>query len=249
MRRYSDYDPFAWLFANHWGGEFHEQAYTVLARLLLHRLPAGAAILDLCCGDGRLTRVLEGKGYRMTGIDGSERMLEFARARCRQAEFVLGDARTFVLPERFDATISTFDALNHIMTPEEFSEVCRRVYTVLRPGGYFAFDLNREEAYTTLWAQTFAQVEPDMVSVSVGAYDRARRTAYCDVTLFRTEGAKRWLRSDFRLSQYCHQRGAVEQDLRGAGFDEISVLDAAAGLGMYGNIGQGRDFYLARRPS
>ncbi len=248
MQRYTDYDPFAWLYATHWGGEYHEQAFAVLDRLVLKQLPHGAAILDLCCGDGRLVQVLDMKGFRMTGLEGSERMLEFARERCPGIPFIAADARTFKLPCQFDAVISTFDALNHVMTTEGFADVCRRVFAVLKPGGYFAFDLNREEAYTDVWAQTSAQVEPDMVSVSVGSYSPERRVAHCDVTLFR-QYVNVWARSDFRLSQYCHRQEDVEKNLRAAGFPAPSVYDASNDLGMFGNIGKGRDYYLARRPS
>ncbi len=242
----SSYDPFAWLYATYWGAEYHEQAFAVLHQLILHRLPNRASILDLCCGDGRLAYLLDWKGYQVTGLDGSERMLEFARERCPGLRFVAGDVRTFTMEGHFDAVISTFDALNHVMTPEEFAGVCRRVHDVLKPGGYFAFDLNREEAYTQLWAQTVAQVEPEMVSVSAGFYDAPARTAHCDITLFRLY-VDRWMRSDFRLSEYCHQEQDVLNSLFSGGFAEEKVFDASTDLGMYGNIGKGRSYFLARR--
>src|SRR5271165_6841628 len=79
MERYTDYDPFAWLYANYWGDEFHREVVPALERLLFHRLPEGAAVLDLCCGDGRITRQLQRRGFSVTGLDGSERMLTLAR--------------------------------------------------------------------------------------------------------------------------------------------------------------------------
>lgn len=246
MRRFNDYDPFAWLYATHWGSEYHAQAWPVLEQLILHQLEPGAEILDLCCGDGRLAQLLDLKGFRVAGIDGSERMLEFARERCPRIEFTAGDARTFELPEPVHAVICTFDALNHVASKDEFAEVCKHVHAALKPGGYFAFDLNREEAYTTLWAQTSAQVEPDMVSVAVGSYNADMRTAHCDITLFRL-CVDHWLRTDFRLSQYCHEERDVLQSLYAAGFAEAEMFDASTDLGMYGNIGKGRSYFLARR--
>lgn len=244
--RFNDYDPFAWLYATHWGAEYHEQAWPVLERLILRQIAPESPVLDLCCGDGRLAQVLERKGYRVTGIDGSERMLEFARDRCPETRFIGGDARTFEVKDRFDAVLSTFDALNHIMTPDDLAAVCARVFDALKPGGYFAFDLNREEAYTDLWAQTSAQVEPDMVSVAVGSYDGESRIARCHITLFR-ERANRWRRSDFELSQFFHREQDVLNSLFAAGFAEAKVFDASSDLGMYGNIGKGRSYFLARR--
>lgn len=248
MDRYRDYDPFAWLYANHWGADYHKQAYDVLERLFLRRLKRGAAILDLCCGDGRLTAALHRRGYQMVGLDGSERLLEIARERHPGIQFIAADARDFELSGRFDAVISTFDALNHIMSPDEFGAVCVQVAKVLQPGGYFAFDLNREAAFTDLWAQSSAQVEHDVVHVSLGAYDPASRVARCDITLFRRMDGE-WRRSDFTLSEYAHREQDVMSSLLAAGFEDMQVYDAQADLGMCGNIGWERDFYLARRAS
>jgi len=246
MERYSGYDPFAWLYATHWGREYHEQAWSVLNRLLFHQLPRGARILDVCCGDGRLDQTLAIHGFEITGLDGSENMLAFARERCPQFDFILGDARCFDLPACFDAAISTFDALNHIMSPDELASVFRCVQACLKPGGFFAFDLNREEAYTRLWSQTFALVEPDMVSVSQGWYHRELRIAYCDITLFRLLDES-WQRSDFQLAQFCHRDEDVLSGLFAAGFVDAKSYDASEDLGMTGNIGQGRTYYLARK--
>jgi SAM-dependent methyltransferase len=246
MERYADYDPFAWLYATHWGREYHEQAWRILNKLLFFQLPHGAHVLDLCCGDARLDEVLAANGFHVTGLEGSENMLSFARRRCPQFEFILGDARAFDLPARFDAVISTFDALNHIMSPDELTSAFRCVHASLKPGGYFAFDLNREEAYTLLWSQTFAMVKPDMVSVSQGWYDHELRTAYCDITLFRSMNQS-WRRSDFKLTQFCHRDEDVLEGLFAAGFIDAKSYDACIDLGMTGNIGQGRAYYLARK--
>jgi SAM-dependent methyltransferase len=246
VRRYRDYDPFAWLYQQHWGREFHAQAYRVLEHLLLDRLPARASILDLCCGDGRLTAQLAQNGYRLIGIDGSEKMLRYARKRAPGVEFLTGDARAFRLRRRFDAVIATFDALNHIMSASELGQVCSSAWRALRPGGYFAFDLNREEAYTDLWSNTSTAIEDDNVSIARGAYDPQSGYAICDITLFRLVRGE-WRRSDFRLTQKYHSDDEVFAALSSAGFRRIEARDAARDLGMRGNIGQGRTYYLAQR--
>jgi SAM-dependent methyltransferase len=236
----------AWLYATRWGSEYHEQAYSVLDQLILKQLPRGSTILDLACGDGRLTGVLAANGFRVTGLDISEQMLKFARERNPGIEFVLGDARDFKLPMRFNAVISTFDALNHVKSPDELAQVFRSVEAALKPGGYFAFDLNREEAYTQLWSTTYAIVDPDLVSVSVGHYDAQLRTAWADFTVFRL-AEQAWERSDFRMSQYCHREEDVLNSLFAAGFADAEPFDASSDLGMFANIGTGRTYYLARK--
>jgi 2-polyprenyl-3-methyl-5-hydroxy-6-metoxy-1,4-benzoquinol methylase len=71
MKRFEDYDPFAWLYAKHWGEAFHRAVREPLNSVLLAHLPQRAKVLDLCCGDGRLTAFLVERGFRVTGLDGS----------------------------------------------------------------------------------------------------------------------------------------------------------------------------------
>jgi len=247
MERYTDYDPFAWLYANYWGDDFHSEALPALDRLLLHRLPKGAALLDLCCGDGRISLELQRRGFEVTGLDGSERMLTLAQQRAPKVRFLLADARCFQLAGEFDAVISTFDSLNHVLESRELRKVFDNVHRALKSGGWFVFDLNREQAYEDFWAHNSHTVDTDAVSVARGVYDPKTGLAICDVTLFEKQGLS-WERSDFRLTQRYHRPESVMAALKRAGFS-AERLDAAVDLGMQGDSGHGRDFYLARKRS
>jgi len=242
MRRNQEYDPFAWLYTTYWGEEFHVQSMAVLDRLLLHALPRRARVLDLCCGDGRLSQQLARRGFVVTGLDGSGHMLAFARQRAPKVQFLLGDARRFNLPEPVDAVVSTFDSLNHIRESKELAAVFRNVFKCLKAPGLFAFDLNREEAYRDLWSRTSHTVERDAVSIARGSYNPGTRSAHCDVTQFRLQHGI-WERSDFRLTQKYHPEADVIAQLKATGFT-VQVYDAARDLGMHGDIGTGRTFYL-----
>ncbi len=132
--RHADYDPFAWFYDRHWGG-FSRQVLPVLERLVLGELPAGARILDLCCGTGHLAALLTERGFRVVGVDVSAGMLAFARVNAPQADFVLADARDFALPEAVDAAVSLYDSLNHILALDELARVFVNVRRALVPGG------------------------------------------------------------------------------------------------------------------
>jgi len=247
-RRFTDYDPFAWLFHHYWGTEFHGQVMPVLERLVLRLLPPKASILDLCCGDGRVAASLHDRGFQVTGLDGSEKMLAYARERVPEVSFLLGDARDFNLPPGFHAVISTFDSLNHIMGKRALQRVFANAANALLPGGYFAFDLNREQGYTELWVEMTGVVEDGAVSIARSDYDEKRGVATCRITSFEREHDV-WTRADFTLKQRYHPHNEVEAALRRAGFCDIAGLDAAGDLRMKGRIGQHRTFYLARKPS
>ncbi len=219
--RNSDYDDFAWVYNQHWGDKFLPLVVPILEKLVLSCLPAGARILDLCCGTGQLAQVLIARGYRVTGIDGSAAMLRFARENAPTGRFVLADARSFKLSASQHAVISTFDSLNHIMSLEELAAVFRRVHATLREGGWFFFDLNMEAGYKICWEDNFGIVEDDHVCVVRTSYHPDERTARFDATIFRLQDG--WQRSDVTLMQRCYSEAEVKTALASAGFTEIKA--------------------------
>lgn len=244
VERYASYDPFAWYYNRDWGAEFHSEALGALRKLAFSRLPQDARVLDLCCGTGDLTRSLAAHGYRVTGLDGSEQMLRFAREKVPDAQFILADARDFQLPPVFDAALSTYDSLNHILTFPELLAAFRNVYRALSPGGFFVFDLNMEEKFRTLWRGAHPVVEEKAVSITRAHYDPAEKIGRVDITVFRLE--EHWKRCEVCVLEKCYSEEEVRSGLIEAGFCEIRVYDAQK-LGMQSDIGLGRAFFFARK--
>lgn len=80
---------------------------------LVEPLPDGATILDVGCGHGVPARYLVERGFRVTGLDGSARLLALARAAVPEADFILGDMRTADPGGPFDAILA-WDAVFHV---------------------------------------------------------------------------------------------------------------------------------------
>ncbi|MGH8002885.1 MAG: class I SAM-dependent DNA methyltransferase, partial [Brasilonema sp.] len=152
--RYSEYDGLASIYDKQ-GTDHHETVVAQLEKFVLQHLPKEAHIFDLCCGTGQVLQRLAKKGYQVTGLDGSEAMLQYARKNIPSAEFILDEARFFKLPPTFNAVISTDVALNHVMSLEELKSVFQNVYGALLENGLFVFDFLLEELYTlTKWTST-----------------------------------------------------------------------------------------------
>jgi len=230
MTTYSDYDPFAWVYNRHWGDTFLMMALPVVENLVLKRLSTKARILDLCCGTGQMAAVLTTMGYQVTGIDGSEEMLSFARKNAPKAKFIKADARSFSLPDTYHAVVSVFDSLNHVMSAGELVSVFGNVRTALEDGGLFLFDLNMEEGYRTNWNGSSAIVEDDHVCAITSSYDTDEKIARFDATIFRPENG--WRRTDFTLLQKCHSESEVRSALAESGLVEVNIYGYTRKAGM-----------------
>ena len=64
-------------------------------------IPAGATVLELGCGAGRITRALEALGHPVTAVDSSPEML----AEVRAGETILADIRELHLGRTFDGVL------------------------------------------------------------------------------------------------------------------------------------------------
>ena len=242
----ASYDDFAWFYERYWSEEFHSAAFPILERIWLDRLPAGARVLDVCCGTGNLAALLAARGFYVTGVDASPEMLVYARANAPTAEFILADAASFHLPASYDAAVSTFDSLNHLLEPAALAAALRNIGAAVRPGGLLAFDMLLEEGYQTRWGESFALVRDDhLLAISGAAFDSRARIARLTITMFRiVEGA--WRRSDVTIAERCYSADEISRALEVAGFGELLCYDAGD-LGMAGQLGEGRTFFVATK--
>jgi len=131
-------------------------------------LPPGAAILDLCCGQGRHSVRLAQRGYRVFGLDYSETLL--AEARCMASEtgvevkLVRGDMREIPWREQFDAVINLFTAFGYFAEESENQHVLNGVYRALKPGGKFLIEIaHRDWLVQVFQARDWADIDGTLV--------------------------------------------------------------------------------------
>lgn len=100
------------------------------------------SILDLGCGTGRHDIHFANKGYKVTGIDLSDTMLQIAEKDSPHpnCHYLKGDARTLKLHEKFDAIISLFHVASYQTSNEDLKNYFNTAFTHLKPGGIFVFD-------------------------------------------------------------------------------------------------------------
>ena len=104
-------------------------------------------VLDIACGTGGPTLELVRRGYKVTGADLHEEMLEVAREKARKegfdVKFVQCDARELskaFKPESFDAVTMFFTSIAYMVEWEDLIKLLRSAHHVLREGGVFVAD-------------------------------------------------------------------------------------------------------------
>lgn len=102
-------------------------------------LPAGARVLDLCCGGGRHLSRLAESGLAAIGLDLSAPLLQ--RAGARGLRVTRADMRRLPLaPAAFDAVVNLFTSFGYFTDEAENAAALREIARVLRPGGKFLID-------------------------------------------------------------------------------------------------------------
>ena len=101
-------------------------------------------IIDLGCGTGRHSIELTKRGYRVTGIDLSESLLERAKEKAKaqnlHIDFQKHDARRLPFKNEFDLAIMICEGAFPLMETDEMNyEILKNVYNVLKSPGKIIF--------------------------------------------------------------------------------------------------------------
>ncbi len=226
--RYREYDNFARIHSESWGQEL-KQWLPDIEKFIRQHLPENISkkpnILDLCCGTGELAQGLHQKGYQVTGLDGSEEMLRYARQNAPDSEFILDDARFFKLPPTFHSVISTTYGLNHVITIEELTSVFRNVYASLLTNGVFIFDLKLDEFYRASWHNSvLGDIKDEYVWTMLRCYNFQERLGQIKTAIFDVLDDK-WQRSNLTWHVKGYFKDEVKSALQNVGFKNIHIYD------------------------
>lgn len=107
-------------------------------------LPDSGSVLDLACGTGRHARLFAARGYKVTAVDLSRKMLDVARSKSYQENleinFIQQDLRHFSYSGHFDLIINLFTSFGYFDSDEENMGIFRKAYDNLQDDGYFVID-------------------------------------------------------------------------------------------------------------
>lgn len=191
--------------------------------------PAGASVVDLACGRGRHAIPLAHAGFRVTGVDYSEKMLLMGKAKAERegvpVEWVREDMRTFRRPGSYNLFLSLFTSFGFFSDPEN-QRVLENIGASLKKSGTLLLDLRNA-------SKGFARPEDSEKTLPVSSgllrmsvrYDREMGRAKAEHVLTRRDGIR--ISSVFDVRIYTKEELGIM--LRNAGMRVRGFFGSLAG--------------------
>ena len=194
---------------------------------------AGSHLLDVPCGNGRLSFELAVRGYRVTGVDISEEFIQEARSRLSpptdvggtdslpRVEFALGDMRTvddFIGAAIYDGAYCFGNSFGFLQY-SDMESFLNGVARALKPGARFVVEtgMAAESILTKFEAEASHQIE-DILVIIKEQY-RAEESCIDTEYVFQRNGevesrkAKHWI----------YTVAEIRRMLERAGFEVLNV--------------------------
>jgi len=139
-----------------------KEAEKFISNLINHLQPQqNSTILDLACGEGRHSNFLAKKGFKVSGIDLSERSIDIAKQNAADnVSFDIKDMRFFSLPESFDYVFNLFTSFGYFQDSDDNVKVLTQINKHLNDNGILVIDfLNKHQVIENLVAKEVKVVD------------------------------------------------------------------------------------------
>ena len=210
-------------------------------------------LLDVACGEGSFAVGMAKRGYQVTGIDQSPRMIALARKRAQKDDlkvnFFVEDMRSLPFQQEFDLVTCFFDSLNYLLTIDDLHRAFEGAYWALRSGGFYIFDMNTIYGLAVDWMreETYLQNETeDLVEIHRQSFDYENQVATMVITVFQREGAL-WNRVDETHQERGYPIADIQFLLHQTGF-EITGMYSSLSKQSEVQTTSPRVWFVARKP-
>ena len=206
--------------------------------------PAASSLLELGCGTGAVLYGLSAVGS-LSGLDISLGMLDIARARLPDVQFMQGDISSFDLGRRFDVIVCTYDVLNHLTEFDRWVSCFACVSEHLTEGGLFIFDVNTVGHMSRVAAEQPRVHEFDGNTVIIYVNAKEYPLFEWDLRIFEHVTG-----SEYRFSRsQVLERGVEIRQILEAMPSDFELLDLADPAGGTPDDESERAFFVYRRQS
>lgn len=188
-------------------------------------------LLDLGCGTGTLSFLLEQRGFDIIGVDASEDMLAVANEKKYEdnssALFLCQKAEELDLFGTIQCAVSTLDTFNHIGNIEKIEKAISLVSLFMDMNGIFIFDMNTPYKHTKILGNnTFVYDMDEVYCVWQNSYDKASEKTDIDLDFFiKNEDDDCFERYSESFSEYVYDINEIINIIQKCGFTLLATTD------------------------
>ncbi len=182
--------------------------------------------IDLATGTGAAAFTLAETGIEVIAFDRSREMIRAARRKDLREEidWRIGELERFTVEHPSDLVTCYFDSINYLLDTESLLSCFQAVFEALRPGGWFAFDVNTIGRFETDWngSTQIAFDNEDLLCLFRADYDPETRISPLLLTVFERDG-NRWQRWDEEHLERGYPLSELTELLHQAEFTSVSM--------------------------
>lgn len=115
-------------------------------------------VLETGCAVGTALNIMEKKGLRVTGIDISPKMIDYAKKRNPKSDLIVGDFLEYKFDKQFDGIFSF--AFIHLFPKDVAKQVLQKMHEVLKPGGVMYIGTSKSDIASEGWEEKHDYKKP-----------------------------------------------------------------------------------------
>lgn len=191
----------------------------------------GGLLLDLGCGTGTMSFLLEKKGFDIIGVDLSEDMLMVANEKKYEensnAMFLCQSGESLDLFGTIDCAVSVLDTINHFDSLESVKKTFEKVSLFMNLGGIFIFDINSPYKHKEILGNnTFIYDLDEVFCAWQNSYDEDAKRTSIDLDFFiKNEDDECFERYSESFSENAYELNDILSLLKECGFDILNTYD------------------------
>ncbi len=209
----------------------YEKIAKKICSLLRENGVDGGLLLDLGCGTGTLSFLLEKEGFDIIGVDASEDMLMVANEKKydedSSALFLCQKAEELDLFGTIDCAVSSLDTINHIDTIENVKKSLEKISLFMNMGGIFIFDMNTPYKHkSVLGNNTFIYDMDEVYCAWQNTYNGNTKVTNIDLDFFiKNEDDECYERYSESFCEYAYSIDKIKEILDKSGFKILGMYD------------------------
>lgn len=209
----------------------YERIAEKICSLLHENRVDGGLLLDLGCGTGTLSFLLEKKGFDIIGVDPSEDMLAVANEKkydeISQAIFLCQSGEELDLYGTIDCAVSVLDTVNHIPSLEKIKETFEKISLFMNMDGIFIFDMNTPYKHEKILGDnTFVYDMDEVYCIWQNSFDNEEKKTHIDLDFFiKNEDDDLFERYSESFCEYSYSPEDIISILEECGFEISGTYD------------------------